>query len=211
MSSTEDVLRIMSIGAKNRHVGETKMNHRSSRSHQVLTVMVDGQNCVTGVHTHACLNLIDLAGSERVQRSEATGDRLKEAQHINKSLSALGDVMSSLANGNSHVPYRNSKLTQLLQDSLGGQAKTMMFMHISPEISSYGETISTLGFGTRVSQVFPIPHFVPLDGIAALYNVAPLLICQALSAALGGRSLSARPSKTGRVQSCLQPGRPLHD
>eukprot|EP00192_Tetraselmis_astigmatica_P002102 CAMPEP_0117660610 /NCGR_PEP_ID=MMETSP0804-20121206/7059_1 /TAXON_ID=1074897 /ORGANISM="Tetraselmis astigmatica, Strain CCMP880" /LENGTH=1042 /DNA_ID=CAMNT_0005467349 /DNA_START=319 /DNA_END=3446 /DNA_ORIENTATION=- len=153
VSETNDVLEIMARGASNRAVGETKMNDRSSRSHQVVTVMVDGRNSVTGVHTHACLNLIDLAGSERVQRSEATGDRLREAQHINKSLSALGDVMSSLANGNAHVPYRNSKLTQLLQDSLGGQAKTMMFMHIAPEISSYGETVSTLGFGTRVSQV----------------------------------------------------------
>ena len=74
------------------------------------------------------------AGSERVGRSEATGDRLKEAQHINKSLAALGDVMASLANKDRHVPFRNSKLTQLLQDSLQGQAKAMMFMHIAPEV-----------------------------------------------------------------------------
>uniref|UniRef100_A0A061S3R0 Kinesin family member C2/C3 n=1 Tax=Tetraselmis sp. GSL018 TaxID=582737 RepID=A0A061S3R0_9CHLO len=153
VSCTEDVLEVMARGARNRAVGETKMNDRSSRSHQVLTVMVDGRNSVTGAHSHACLNLIDLAGSERVLRSEAAGDRLKEAQHINKSLSALGDVMNALANGSSHVPYRNSKLTQLLQDSLGGQAKTMMFMHIAPEMSSYGETVSTLGFGTRVAEV----------------------------------------------------------
>lgn len=73
-------------------------------------------------------------GSERVGRSEATGDRLKEAQHINKSLAALGDVMASLANKDRHVPFRNSKLTQLLQDSLQGQAKAMMFMHIAPEV-----------------------------------------------------------------------------
>eukprot|EP00873_Tetraselmis_striata_P027607 jgi/Tetstr1/447871/TSEL_035181.t2 len=153
VTCTEDVLEVMERGASNRAVGETKMNQRSSRSHQVLTVMIDGRNTVTGAHSHACLNLIDLAGSERVQRSEATGDRLKEAQHINKSLSALGDVMNALALQSNHVPYRNSKLTQLLQDSLGGQAKTMMFMHISPESSSYGETVSTLGFGQRVSQV----------------------------------------------------------
>jgi len=74
------------------------------------------------------------AGSERVGRSEATGDRLKEAQHINKSLAALGDVMASLANKDRHTPFRNSKLTQLLQDSLQGQAKAMMFMHIAPEV-----------------------------------------------------------------------------
>lgn len=127
------------------------------------------------------MHLVDLAGSERVDKSEVVGDRLKEAVHINKSLSALGDVISSLAQKNSHVPYRNSKLTQLLQDSLGkddscpfkipiilfsqlfwynwsllplgGQAKTLMFVHISPEPNALGETISTLKFAERVSSV----------------------------------------------------------
>ena len=77
------------------------------------------------------------AGSERVGRSEATGDRLEEAKHINRSLSALGDVMSALANKDRHVPFRNSKLTQLLQDSLQGQAKAMMFIHIAPEVRTW--------------------------------------------------------------------------
>jgi len=150
---TEDVLNFMEIGARNRAVGSTKMNERSSRSHSVLTVIVDGNNRRSGVRSHACLHLVDLAGSERVARSEASGERLEEAKHINKSLSALGDVMSALAQKSSHVPYRNSKLTQLLQDSLSGQAKAMMFMHIAPEASSRGETLSTLMFGARVSQV----------------------------------------------------------
>jgi kinesin family protein C2/C3 len=82
-----------------------------------------------------------------------SGDRLLEAQHINKSLSALGDVMSALASKNNHVPFRNSKLTQLLQDSLSGQAKVMMFMHVAPECSSFGESLSTLKFGLRVSEI----------------------------------------------------------
>lgn len=84
-----------------------------------LTVHVQGRDLTTGTTVRGCMHLIDLAGSERVDKSEVVGDRLKEAQHINKSLAALGDVIASLAQKNAHVPYRNSKLTQLLQDSLG--------------------------------------------------------------------------------------------
>ncbi|WJX13335.1 hypothetical protein P8452_03733 [Trifolium repens] len=138
---------------QNRAVGSTAMNDRSSRSHSCLTVHVQGRELSSGNSLRGCIHLVDLAGSERVDKSEVTGDRLKEAQHINKSLSALGDVISSLAQKQSHVPYRNSKLTQLLQDSLGGQAKTLMFVHISPEPEALGETISTLKFAERVSTI----------------------------------------------------------
>ncbi|CAA0828236.1 P-loop nucleoside triphosphate hydrolases superfamily protein with CH (Calponin Homology) domain [Striga hermonthica] len=143
----------MNVGQRNRAVGATALNDRSSRSHSCLTVHVQGKDLTTGNVLRGCMHLVDLAGSERVDKSEVTGDRLKEAQHINKSLSALGDVISSLAQKNSHVPYRNSKLTQLLQDSLGGQAKTLMFVHISPEPDAIGETISTLKFAERVATV----------------------------------------------------------
>ncbi|CAL0300239.1 unnamed protein product [Lupinus luteus] len=153
VSSTIDVIELMNLGQRNRTVGATAINDRSSRSHTCLTVHVEGRDLTSGTLLRGCMHLVDLAGSERVDKSEATGDRLKEAQHINKSLSALGDVIASLAQKNQHVPYRNSKLTQLLQDSLGGQAKTLMFVHISPEADSIGETVSTLKFAERVATV----------------------------------------------------------
>ncbi|KAK4476720.1 hypothetical protein RD792_015880 [Penstemon davidsonii] len=153
VTSTSDVIYLMNLGHKNRAVGATAMNNRSSRSHSCLTVHVQGKDLTSGSVLRGCMHLVDLAGSERVDKTEATGDRLKEAQHINRSLSALGDVISSLAQKNAHVPYRNSKLTQLLQDALGGQAKTLMFVHISPEPDALGETISTLKFAERVSTV----------------------------------------------------------
>ncbi|GJM95489.1 hypothetical protein PR202_ga12229 [Eleusine coracana subsp. coracana] len=153
VTSTADVVELMNQGQKNRAVGSTAINDRSSRSHSCLTVHVQGRDLTSGAILRGCMHLVDLAGSERVDKSEVVGDRLKEAQYINKSLSALGDVIASLAQKNSHVPYRNSKLTQLLQDSLGGQAKTLMFVHISPEPDAVGETISTLKFAERVASV----------------------------------------------------------
>uniref|UniRef100_A0A0D9Y027 Kinesin motor domain-containing protein n=1 Tax=Leersia perrieri TaxID=77586 RepID=A0A0D9Y027_9ORYZ len=153
VTCTADVVELMNQGQKNRAVGSTAINDRSSRSHSCLSVHVQGKDLTSGTILRGCMHLVDLAGSERVEKSEVVGDRLKEAQYINKSLSALGDVIASLAQKNSHVPYRNSKLTQLLQDSLGGQAKTLMFVHISPELDAVGETVSTLKFAERVASV----------------------------------------------------------
>ncbi|AEE28407.1 P-loop nucleoside triphosphate hydrolases superfamily protein with CH (Calponin Homology) domain-containing protein [Arabidopsis thaliana] len=153
VSTTSDVIHLMNIGQKNRAVSATAMNDRSSRSHSCLTVHVQGKDLTSGVTLRGSMHLVDLAGSERIDKSEVTGDRLKEAQHINKSLSALGDVIASLSQKNNHIPYRNSKLTQLLQDALGGQAKTLMFIHISPELEDLGETLSTLKFAERVATV----------------------------------------------------------
>ncbi|XP_024629146.1 kinesin-like protein KIN-14C isoform X3 [Medicago truncatula] len=153
VKSPSDVIKLMDIGLKNRAIGSTAMNERSSRSHSVVSIHVRGKDFKSGSTMHGNLHLVDLAGSERVDRSDVTGDRLKEAQHINKSLSALGDVIFALSQKSPHVPYRNSKLTQLLQTSLGGQAKTLMFVQINSDVSSYSETLSTLKFAERVSSV----------------------------------------------------------
>ncbi|KAL3819778.1 hypothetical protein ACJIZ3_005683 [Penstemon smallii] len=153
VKSTIDVINLMKLGEVNRAVGSTAINIRSSRSHSVLTVHVQGEDVTGGNILRSCLHLVDLAGSERVDKSEVSGDGLKEAQYINKSLSCLGDVITSLAQKNSHIPYRNSKLTLLLQNSLGGKAKTLMFAHVSPEGDSFGETMGTLKFAERVSTV----------------------------------------------------------
>ncbi|XP_054821102.1 kinesin-like protein KIN-14P [Prosopis cineraria] len=153
VKSTSDVMDLMDIGLKNRASSATAMNERSSRSHSVVSIHVRGTDVKSGSSLFGNLHLVDLAGSERVDRSEVTGDRLKEAQHINKSLSALGDVIFALSQKSSHIPYRNSKLTQLLQSSLGGQAKTLMFVQVNPDVNSTSETLSTLKFAERVSGV----------------------------------------------------------
>ncbi|KAF3624824.1 hypothetical protein FXO38_30054, partial [Capsicum annuum] len=118
VNCARDVIDLMKLSDVNRAVGSASMNNHSSRSHSVLTVHVHGED-TSGNIIHSCLHLVDLAGSERVDKSEVTGDGVKEAQHINKSLSWLGDVITALAQKNSHIPYRNSKLTLLLQNFLG--------------------------------------------------------------------------------------------
>ncbi|KAF9146428.1 kinesin-like nuclear fusion protein [Linnemannia schmuckeri] len=153
LTSPEKVAALLKKAAHNRSVGSTLMNERSSRSHCVFTLRLSGKNSITDESSEGVLNLIDLAGSERLSQSGAKGDRLKETQAINKSLSALSDVISAIANpnANAHVPYRNSKLTYLLQNSLGGNSKTLMFVNISPLRSNFNETLCSLRFATKVN------------------------------------------------------------
>lgn len=151
--SVEEVLTLMSEGEKNRTVASTKMNTNSSRSHLLLMLRVEGYDKVSKVTSHGRLTLVDLAGSERISRSEATGIRLVEAAAINKSLSALGQVFASIREGSLHIPYRNSKLTHVLQPCIGGDSKACMFVNVSPLLENTGETISSLEFGQNVRQV----------------------------------------------------------
>lgn len=151
--STEEVWEVLKYGSRARSVGSTSANELSSRSHCLLRVTVKGENLINGQRTKSHLWLVDLAGSERVGKIEVEGERLKESQFINKSLSALGDVISALAYKTGHIPYRNSKLTHMLQSSLGGDCKTVMFVQISPSAADLGETLCSLNFASRVRGI----------------------------------------------------------
>eukprot|EP00258_Populus_trichocarpa_P048233 XP_024464252.1 kinesin-like protein KIN-12E isoform X2 [Populus trichocarpa] len=159
VASARDVLQQLIQGAANRKVAATNMNCASSRSHSVFTCIIESKWESQGVthHRFARLNLVDLAGSERQKSSGAEGERLKEATNINKSLSTLGLVIMnlvSISNGKSlHVPYRDSKLTFLLQDSLGGNSKTIIIANISPSLCCSLETLSTLKFAQRAKFI----------------------------------------------------------
>ncbi|KIV95781.1 hypothetical protein PV10_03396 [Exophiala mesophila] len=169
LDSQEQVEGILAQAMSRRSVAATKANERSSRSHSVFILRLKGQNSITGKKCKGTLNLVDLAGSERLSHSKAEGARLKETQAINKSLSCLGDVIGALGqqqsgfnprdsvNGSSagsggHIPYRNSKLTHLLQLSLGGNSKTLMFVMVAPEKKCLSETITSLKFADKVSR-----------------------------------------------------------
>ncbi|EDQ91991.1 uncharacterized protein MONBRDRAFT_14231, partial [Monosiga brevicollis MX1] len=150
--SAEDILALLARAQQNRAVAATKANEHSSRSHSVFRLHIRGSNSSTEETCRADLNLIDLAGSERLKSSKAEGQQLEETKAINKSLSALGNVILNLGKDNAHVPYRDSKLTFLLQDSLMGQSKTLMMVNLNPRAESATETISTLRFATKVNQ-----------------------------------------------------------
>ena len=181
-TSLAQVQDVIKRGQRNRSVGATDMNLHSSRSHLVVQISIAATynapassappvppldaDDATGaaaalaaaappplMQTVSKLTLVDLAGSERLARSKAEGDRLRETQAINKSLAALGDCIAALAHKKKHVPFRNSKLTFLLQDSLGGDAKTLMFCNVSPSTASEQETLCSLQFAQRVRKV----------------------------------------------------------
>lgn len=163
VSNMSEVWDVLQTGSSARAVGATNANEYSSRSHCLHCVMVKGENLLNGECTKSKLWLVDLAGSERIAKTEAQGERLREAQNINKSLSALGDVISALATKSPHIPFRNSKLTHLLQDSLGGDSKALMFVQISPNENDLSETLCSLNFASRVKGVELGPAKKQLD------------------------------------------------
>lgn len=153
VTSMAEVLELLALADQNRSTASTNMNEHSSRSHLLLSVQVESVNVLSGQRTWGKLHLVDLAGSERISKSGAEGQALKEAQAINKSLSALGDVIMSRMQKSSHVPFRNSTLTHLLQDSLSGDSKTLMFVCLSPVMFNAEETFCSLNFAARVRTV----------------------------------------------------------
>jgi len=153
VNSVEQVLALMEQGQAARALAATNMNEQSSRSHSVFLLTIGQLNTQTGSKKGAKLTLVDLAGSEKVGKTGASGSVLDEAKSINKSLSALGNVINALTTSGAHIPYRDSKLTRLLSDSLGGNSKTLLIVTGSPMNTNLEETVSTMRFGTRAKLI----------------------------------------------------------
>ncbi|XP_038884549.1 kinesin-like protein KIN-7N [Benincasa hispida] len=162
VSNADQVLKLIKQGEVNKHFGETNMNARSSRSHTIFRMVIESKGKDIGDNLSAdsirvsVLNLVDLAGSERIAKTGAEGARLKEGKHINKSLMILGNVINKLSEGvrqRGHIPYRDSKLTRILQPALGGNAKTSIICTIAPEEVHIEETKGTLQFASRAKRI----------------------------------------------------------
>ncbi|GAA5893338.1 hypothetical protein JCM6882_008008 [Rhodosporidiobolus microsporus] len=154
VSNSAEVYEIMRQGGNARAVSSTNMNAESSRSHSIFVITVQARNTETGTQKTGSLFLVDLAGSEKIGKTGATGQTLEEAKKINKSLSALGMVINALTDGkSSHIPYRDSKLTRILQESLGGNSRTTLIINCSPSPYNETETLSTLRFGMRAKSI----------------------------------------------------------
>ncbi|KAF5898723.1 kinesin heavy chain-like, partial [Clarias magur] len=154
VSSPEEMMGVIDDGKANRHVAVTNMNEHSSRSHSIFLINIKQEHLDTAHKLTGKLYLVDLAGSEKVSKTGAAGAVLDEAKMINKSLSALGNVISALAEGiKTHVPYRDSKMTRILQDSLGGNCRTTIVICCSPSPFNEAETRSTLLFGQRAKSI----------------------------------------------------------
>ncbi|KAJ3675657.1 hypothetical protein LUZ60_004699 [Juncus effusus] len=158
VNDSEQVLELLRLGEANRHFGETNMNSRSSRSHTIFRMVIESsaKEAISSEDAIrvSVLNLVDLAGSERISKTGAEGMRLKEGKYINKSLTALGNVINKLSESSkSHIPYRDSKLTRILEPALGGNAKTSIICTVAPEEMHIEETRGTLQFASRAKRI----------------------------------------------------------
>eukprot|EP00330_Aristerostoma_sp_ATCC50986_P005625 CAMPEP_0114592784 /NCGR_PEP_ID=MMETSP0125-20121206/14525_1 /TAXON_ID=485358 ORGANISM="Aristerostoma sp., Strain ATCC 50986" /NCGR_SAMPLE_ID=MMETSP0125 /ASSEMBLY_ACC=CAM_ASM_000245 /LENGTH=223 /DNA_ID=CAMNT_0001791603 /DNA_START=637 /DNA_END=1308 /DNA_ORIENTATION=+ len=155
VSEENDVFELMKLGNSHRAISATNMNEGSSRSHMLFMMSIHQNNLHEMSAKTGKLYLVDLAGSEKVGKTGASGSLLEEAKMINKSLSALGNVINALtdAKGQQHIPYRDSKLTRVLQESLGGNARTTLIITCSPSPFNDAETLSTLRFGYRAKSI----------------------------------------------------------
>ena len=175
IKDTDDTEKCLNKGNKNRHVGHTSMNDQSSRSHSLFTVYLEieekGEDG-NGRIKSGKLNLVDLAGSERVGKTNATGQTFDEGKKINLSLTALGNVIDALSSNRKHIPYKDSKLTRLLADSLGGNTKTVMFANVSPASYNYDETLGTLRYASRAKLIKNAPKVNedPKDALLRKYE-----------------------------------------
>ena len=197
LTSSDEIIKCLDKGNANRHVGVTSMNDKSSRSHSLFTVYLeiedgdneDGDSNNKKIKT-AKLNLVDLAGSERVSKTKATGQTFDEGKKINLSLTALGSVIDALSSNRKHIPYKDSKLTRLLADSLGGNTKTVMFANISPASFNYEETVGTLRYASRAKLIKNAPKVNedPKDALLRQYEEQIKLLKEQLNDKSNGAS-----------------------
>ena len=146
------MIQVLSEGSESRRVGATEMNKQSSRSHAIFTITICKCSESEGI-LRGKINFVDLAGSERLDKTKATGSRAQEGISINKSLSTLSKVIEALVTHQSHIPYRESSLTRLLKDSLGGNAKTVMIACVSPADTNCSETVNTLRWADQARKI----------------------------------------------------------
>ncbi|GBG28808.1 Kinesin, putative [Hondaea fermentalgiana] len=153
IESEAELINRVRVGVARRATDSTRMNDLSSRSHLIISITVKGESKVSGEVTSGKMTLVDLAGSERAEKSGAVGQTFKEATSINKALSALGEVINALSTNAKHIPYRNNPLTQLMSDSIGGNAKTLMIVNVSAAASNAAETMASLNFAARCKSI----------------------------------------------------------
>lgn len=200
VGSVHELEFLMDKAAKRRSVGITNLNNSSSRSHMVVSLFLSGVNAALGKSAHGALHLVDLAGSERLDKSGVVGDRLKETLNINKSLSSLAGVFAARSQGQTHIPFRNSKLTHLLEPCLSGRGKTLMLVHVKANQSSGAESLCSLRFAKLVSQCDAVsgakkkaPSSVQVAGNAKARSASPNAVRQ--------RPANVTRSRTGRTRS----------